>query len=68
MARSNAAPANTPACPPLPSGSFDLNELHDAAKKGEDLGEIIAATSAPDPDASASEPSASTEPEVPAAD
>lgn len=29
-------------CPPLPCGSFELNALHDAAKKGEDMNEAIA--------------------------
>lgn len=27
-------------CPPLPTGSIDMNKLHEAAKKGEDLGEV----------------------------
>lgn len=42
MARSNAAPANTPACPPLPPGSVDFDALHAAALAGQDLAAVIA--------------------------
>lgn len=56
-ARSNAAPANTPACPPLPPGSVDFDALQAAAMKGEDLSAVIAPPAetaqvpAPEPDA-----------------
>ncbi|MGQ2942926.1 MAG: hypothetical protein ACT6Q7_02875 [Blastomonas fulva] len=42
MARTNATPANTPACPPLPPGCVDLDALHSAALRGEDLSAVIA--------------------------
>lgn len=42
MARSNAAPANTPACPPLPPGFVDFDALHAAALEGNDLAAVIA--------------------------
>lgn len=42
MARTTAAPANTPDCPPLPPGSVDFDKLQAAAMKGEDLSAVIA--------------------------
>ena len=42
MARSNASPANTPACPPLPPGMVDFDALQAAAMKGSDLAAVIA--------------------------
>ena len=64
MARSNAAPANTPACPPLPPGSFDLNALHDAAKAGRDLEALIAPSAEAPADAPAPETPSANAPDA----
>lgn len=43
-------------CPPIPAGGVEINALHEAAVKGKDLNEVIAAQSAP------AEPPADPEP------
>lgn len=45
-------------CPPIPAGGVEINALHEAAVKGKDLNEVIAAQSAPEQPATDPEPPA----------